>query len=230
MFSPHVVRAIKSKWNKPWTKRKFASSDSKQEPESLRLYHYLQWHYAYVNSRYLQHDLKMYCWQKNNFWLYCLQIICRSWHYFLNTVRCLWVQQLKIKSAAMATQDHVVRIPGNKWKLPNSQFHIMVTTSQFFQKCVFYFQRLFLRTPTNHWAAAMRQTSAFCADTLIPSEPHVAIAPAALHNLLSKQSFAWSCCFLCWNIMCKVHIAAISAHVQYLCEKWVCKNISKILA
>lgn len=65
-----------------WTNRKFATSNSRQEPESLHLYHCLQWRYAHVNSRYLQLDLKIYCWHQDNFWLNHLQIICRYWSGF----------------------------------------------------------------------------------------------------------------------------------------------------
>jgi len=162
------------------------------------MYHYLQWHYAHVNWRYLQ---IMY-----RYW----------WGFFLNAFYCLWVQDFSIQGTAVGTQKHVVRIPGKKWELLNNHFHIMVTTSQFFQKCTF-------------WAAATRQACAFCADPLVSSEPHIAIALSAVHDLHSKQSFAWPHYFLSWYIMCKVHIAVMSVYIQYLCEKWVYKNVSKIL-
>jgi hypothetical protein len=159
----------------------------------------------------------MYCWQQDNFWLNCFQIFAAIGQVLSECSllsACSGFQHTRYCSGHTKACGQNSR---RKMKSSKQSFPIMLTISQFFQKCTF-------------WAAASRQACVFCADLLISSEPHIAIALVAVHDLHSKQSFAWSHYFLSWYIICKVHIAAMSVYVQCLCQKWVYTNIIKILA
>ena len=106
-FSPYLVTRMKGEWNKPWTAKKFITSDSREELVFLHIYYYLQWHYSHVTPA-ARCENVLTAEFLDELFTNSLQI----WQLFLNVLCFCGCRSFKVQGTAVATQNHVVRIPG----------------------------------------------------------------------------------------------------------------------